>query len=236
MSAKKTYILHIETTTTVCSVAISENDQILAVREVNEPNIHASVLTLFIEQVIDKSGIKIENLSAVAVSKGPGSYTGLRIGVSVAKGLCYALDIPLVSVDTLQAMAGAFVAKDEDRSKNALYCPMIDARRMEVFTAFYDANLDKVSSTQALIVGADTFAEYFDRWESIILLGTGADKFSELFKDVSGMKIYSGFENSASYLIGEAYSKYITGEFENLVYFEPFYLKDFVATTPKKLL
>lgn len=235
MSVKNTYLLHIETTTTVCSVAVSENERLLAIREINEANVHASVLTLFIEEVIADAGLTMADLAGIAVSKGPGSYTGLRIGVSVAKGLCYALDIPLIAVDTLRAMAMAFISADNASSKDTLYCPMIDARRMEVFTAFYDVGLEQISPTQALIVDADTFSGYSDRWKRIVLFGSGADKFALLFKNESDVSVCPGFENSASYLVADAYRKYSVGEFEDLVYFEPFYLKDFVATTPKKL-
>ena len=133
-------ILNIETATNVCSVALSENNKILGFKETADPNVHSSQLTVFIESLLKKEKTDIKSLNAVAVSKGPGSYTGLRIGVSVAKGICYALDIPLISVSTLQAMAFGIGARNIIKDKNAWMCPMIDARRMEVYSAFFDQN------------------------------------------------------------------------------------------------
>lgn len=236
MSDSKNIILHIDTATTVCSVAVSENGEILCVREVNEPNVHASILTLLIERVLADAGYKLGDLCAISVNKGPGSYTGLRIGVAVAKGLCYALDLPLLAVDGLYAMALAFMARDPAVSSTTMYCPMIDARRMEVFTAFYDGGKREICAVHALIVDPETFDPYKGKYQKIVLFGPGADKLGKLFEGDETIEVCSGFENSAAYLVEEGHKKYDAGAFEDPVYFEPFYLKEFVATTPKKLL
>ncbi|MFD2597664.1 tRNA (adenosine(37)-N6)-threonylcarbamoyltransferase complex dimerization subunit type 1 TsaB [Sphingobacterium corticis] len=237
MSDQHTYILCIETATTTCSVSISNQDELLGLREAQEPNMHASALTVFIEDLIADCGITFASLSAVAVSKGPGSYTGLRIGVSVAKGLCYALDIPLISVNTLASMAQGFFSENADRlDKHSLLCPMIDARRMEVYVAMFDKQLRESDPTRALIVDEHSFDSWTAEGKHLLLFGTGADKLSELFKSRNDLQVVLGFQNSATHLVVPAWQKYQTSDFEDVAYFEPFYLKDFVATTPKKLL
>lgn len=224
----KDLILLIETATTSCSVALSENGKILAVREANERNIHASHITLFIEEVMLQAKKEYAELRAIAVSKGPGSYTGLRIGVSTAKGLCYALDIPLISVNTLESMAHGLL-KQEDVALSTYLVPMIDARRMEVYTGIYTANLGIVEDVNAKIIDQHSFDQFND--QELILFGDGSEKFRDLFSEKSNIKIVS-FENSASHLAAPAYEKLMKSETENLAYFEPFYLKDFVAGKP----
>src|SRR5471030_2964914 len=153
-------ILQIETATTVCSVALSKDGVVLAVKQMDQRNIHAEVITLYIEELLTTTGTKYSDLDAIAVSCGPGSYTGLRIGVSTAKGLCYALDKPLIAVETLKAMADGMMAQLKDQlAENTLLCPMIDARRMEVFTAVFNNKSEQVTPTAELIVDADSFAE-----------------------------------------------------------------------------
>lgn len=221
-------ILLIETATTSCSVALSEGSKILAVKEANERNIHATHITLFIEDVMKQSGKEYSQLSAVAVSKGPGSYTGLRIGVSTAKGLCYALNIPLVSVNTLEAMAIGLLNYTMV-SSSAYLIPMIDARRMEVYMGIYKTDLTVVEEVCAKIVDQSSFDLYSG--QELILFGDGSEKFKDLFGSGSNIHFH-GFENSAAHLASLAETKLRNGDIENMAYFEPFYLKDFVATKP----
>ncbi len=229
----KPHILHIETATPVCSVALSAGSDILAVRELDEPNIHASRLTLLMEEVMADCRLTFADLSAVCVSKGPGSYTGLRIGVSTAKGLCYGLDIPLLAVHTLDAMADGFAKKHSDLgASEILLVPMIDARRMEVYSAMYNHEGNRVVDVAANIIGRDFFDVYTTE-NRIVLFGSGADKFTELFAGHDVVAVVPNFKNSAAHLVNLAYQAYQRGQFEDVAYFEPFYLKEFVATTPK---
>ncbi|WP_411273696.1 tRNA (adenosine(37)-N6)-threonylcarbamoyltransferase complex dimerization subunit type 1 TsaB [Daejeonella sp.] len=220
-------ILLIETSTTSCSVALSEGAKVIAIKEANERNIHTSHITIFIDEVMEYSGKEYADLDAIAVSKGPGSYTGLRIGVSTAKGLCYALDIPLISVNTLQSMAEGLV-KVLEVKKSAYLIPMIDARRMEVYTAIYKTDLTIVEDVNAKIIDDSSFLEFHDK--ELILFGDGAEKFKELFSQRSNLS-FQDFVNSAAHMAPLACKKLINGEIENMAYFEPFYLKDFVSTS-----
>lgn len=226
----KQLILLLETATTSCSVALCEDGNILAVKELNERNIHASHITLFIEEVMIRTGKKYSDLHAVAISKGPGSYTGLRIGVSTAKGLCYALDIPLIGIDTLQAMAYGLLHQKEI-SEADLLIPMIDARRMEVYTGIFQTDLKVVEPVNAKIIDSFSFDAYVGK--GLIMFGDGAYKFEELFSDRLNIK-FIDFENSATHLSHLASQKLLRGETENLAYFEPFYLKDFLPGKPGK--
>lgn len=226
---QKQVILLLETATTSCSVALSENGNILAVKEANERNIHASHITLFIEEVMLKASKKYSDLNAVAISKGPGSYTGLRIGVSTAKGLCYALDIPVIGIDTLQSMAYGLL-QQEDLAESALLLPMIDARRMEVYTAIFQTDLTVIEPVSAKIIDACSFDQYSGN--DLVLFGDGAAKFRELFSGQLNIK-FINFENSAAHLSHLANQKLLRGEIENLAYFEPFYLKDFLVAKPR---
>lgn len=223
-------ILLIETATTSCSVALSENRNIIAIKEVNERNIHASHITLFIDELMQKTGKKYTDLHAVAVSKGPGSYTGLRIGVSTAKGLCFALDIPLLGIDTLEAMVYGLL-QHTDIPDSALLIPMIDARRMEVYTGIYQKDLGVIEAVSAKIVDLYSFDGYSQK--QLYLFGDGAEKFKELFAGQPNIH-FIDFENSASYLNVPACRKLLDGDTGNLAYFEPFYLKDFLFNKPGK--
>jgi len=229
---KNQLILLLETATTTCSVALAQNGNILALKEVNERNIHASHITLFIEEVMFAADKKYSDLQAIAISKGPGSYTGLRIGVSTAKGLCYALDIPLIGIDTIEAMASGFT-ESINIPDSSLLIPMLDARRMEVYTGIYQKDLSIVESVSAKIVDKDSFNQYND--QSLFLFGDGADKFRSLFADHPHIN-FSDFATSARHLNVLALKKFRDSDFENLAYFEPFYLKDFLLTTSKKEL
>jgi tRNA threonylcarbamoyladenosine biosynthesis protein TsaB len=220
-------ILQIETATRSCSVALSENGKVLAIKERAEANIHASSITLFIEEVMQMAAKSLAELHAVAVSMGPGSYTGLRIGVSTAKGLCYGLDKPLIAIPTLQAMAFAQV---KHAQVNTLLCPMIDARRMEVYTALFDRNLKEISPVKAEILDEHTFESHLSAHE-ILIFGDGAEKCKSLYASTAYR--FVDHENSAAHFAELAYHKFQQAAFENLAYFEPFYLKDFIATQSK---
>ncbi|MFM6975998.1 MAG: tRNA (adenosine(37)-N6)-threonylcarbamoyltransferase complex dimerization subunit type 1 TsaB [Sphingobacteriaceae bacterium] len=220
-------ILQIETSTPSCSVALAENGQLLAKKERTEANIHAGSITLFIEELMQVSGKSYRDLNAVAVSMGPGSYTGLRIGVSTAKGLCYGLDIPLIAISTLQAMAAA---KQPMANVQTLLCPMIDARRMEVYMALFDNELAIKQEVKAEILDGHTFDAYLQNYQ-ILLFGDGAEKCKTLY---SGPQFsFAEHENSAADLSTLAFQKYQQAAFEDLAYFEPFYLKEFMITKPK---
>ncbi len=225
------HILQIETATQVCSVALSTNGKTIAFRDINEPNIHASRLTLLIAEVLQEAGLGLGDLAAVAVSKGPGSYTGLRIGVSTAKGLCYATDLPLIGIDTLVGMAEGFKEFHPDLSgRYTQLCPMIDARRMEVYLAIYNQTMHLKKPVSAVVIDAQSF-NTLETGQRIALFGSGADKLKVLFSDNSQVDVISGFLNSASYLSRKAHQAFLTGEFVDVAYFEPYYLKDFVAST-----
>lgn len=223
-------ILQIETATQVCSAAISRNGETIALKEVMANNIHAGSLTLFIEEVMKYTGLQFTDLDAVAVSKGPGSYTGLRIGVSTAKGLCFALDKPLIAIDTLQMMAAGFLAQQAEYVGQI--CPMIDARRMEVFTALFDQHLNYVMPTEAKIVDEHSFKDQLDL-EKVTFIGDGAMKCAEFLQHENAIFSDQNF-NSAANMSRLAYKSFVASQFEDVAYFEPFYLKDFVFTTPKK--
>jgi len=223
-------ILLIETATAVCSVALSVDGKIRFLKEEIGLNLHASNLTLFIEDVVSKSDLKFSDLDAVAVSKGPGSYTGLRIGVSTAKGLCYALEKPLIAVETLEMMAAGFKIQNPDYQ--GLICPMIDARRMEVYTSVYDSNLNLLQPTSAKIIDENSFAE-FQSENTITFLGDGAAKCADSLKNQNALFSDLSFNSAANmHLLAE--KAYNDNKFEDVAYFEPFYLKDFVLTQPKK--
>jgi tRNA threonylcarbamoyladenosine biosynthesis protein TsaB len=227
---KNPLILLIETATTTCSVALSENGHIIALKELNESNIHAGQITVFIEEVMLNAKKNYSDLQAVAVSMGPGSYTGLRIGVSTAKGLCYALDIPLIAIDTIEAMASGLI-KTVAMPDTGLLIPMLDARRMEVYTGVYRKDLSLVEAVSAKIVDEESFKE-FEKHE-LFLFGDGSDKFKTLFSNHGNIN-FVDFSTSASHLNDLAIQKFNQAQFEDVAYFEPFYLKDFLVTSPKK--
>ncbi|MDB5019064.1 MAG: Peptidase [Pedobacter sp.] len=223
-------ILQIETATQACSAAISRDGITIALKELVAQNIHAGSLTLFIDEVIHAAGITYAELDAVAVSKGPGSYTGLRIGVSTAKGLCYALDKPLIGVNTLEMMANGFLQTHE--GFKGLICPMIDARRLEVYTALFDASGNLLSPVEAKIIDDTSFQDKLAS-SQITFIGDGAAKCEKLINSENAL--FSDVNvNSAAYMSRIAKRLFDAGKFEDVAYFEPFYLKDFVLTSPKK--
>ncbi len=221
-------ILHIETATQCCSVAIAQDGLLLYHKEINEQNVHAGLITLFIDEVIANSVKDYAKIDALAISRGPGSYTGLRIGVSTAKGLCYALDKPLIAIDTLQAMAHGFKAKYKINGNKTLLCPMVDARRMEVYCALYDYNGDLVLPTEAKIMDEHSFANELSQ-HPIYFFGDGAAKCSNALSAQSNAIIVDGFINSAADMCAIAYHKFMAKKFEDVAYFEPLYLKEFMV-------
>jgi len=226
-------ILQIETATTSCSVALAKDGHVLGFRQIDQRNIHAEVITLFIDELITGAGIQYNNLDAIAVSSGPGSYTGLRIGVSTAKGLCFALDKPLIAVETLEAMAYGVINHHEFiLDDNTLLCPMIDARRMEVFTAVFNAKGDRIKPTRAEIIDENSFEELLEN-NKILFFGDGAEKCRTALGANANARFLPGFANSATYLTQKAFEKFKNSEFENVGYFEPYYLKDFIAGKAK---
>jgi len=227
-------ILQIDTSTTVCSVALSENGQTLAVIDLDEPNAHAAKLTVLIEQILSATERSMKELAAIAVSMGPGSYTGLRIGVSTAKGLCYGLDIPLIAINTLEALFFGYQEQFGLQESEA-FIPMLDARRMEVYSAIYDHKRDLVKPTSAEIIDADYYEELLTTYNCVNLFGSGADKFDTLFDTNDRVNVQLGFKDSAAFLSQLAFDKFQNKEFEDVAYFEPFYLKDFVVMTKKKV-
>lgn len=214
-------ILCIETATTNCSVAIAQNDKTLAVKEDYNSNYsHAEKLHLFIQDVLGENNLKLSNLDAVAISKGPGSYTGLRIGVSAAKGLCFSLDIPLISVPTLTALATQV-------KQSGIVIPMLDARRMEVYAAVFNSGREQVLKTSAIILEPDSFREYLDVAQ-VYFIGSGVEKFQKICAHPNANFIENKLP-SAGEMVEIAANKYKISDFENVAYFEPFYLKDFIA-------
>ena len=197
---------------------------------------HASVLFVFIRELFDSTGLTPENLDAVAVSMGPGSYTGLRIGVSTAKGICYGSNIPLLAIPTLESMCYGML--DELNTKrilitnNFILAPMIDARRMEVYTAIYNTDIEILQETQALIVEAHTFNELLEN-NSMFFFGDGANKLKTIILHPNA-HFDTDFKISSLHMIEPAYSRFKKKDFVNTAYFEPYYLKDFITTTPKK--
>ena len=220
-------ILTLDTSTKNCSVALFNGNKIIALKEQNSDDYtHAEQLTLFIEEVIKSANLALKEIEAIAISKGPGSYTGLRIGTSTAKGLCYALDIPLISISTLKAMAFT-MAKNHVAD---IYCPMIDARRMEVFSGIYDVNNNEIRGVQADIVDEQTYAQFLNN--EVLFFGDGALKCKEIINHKNA-KFLEGVYPSAKDLGKLAHAKFMNKDFEDVAYFEPFYLKDFVAGKKK---
>ena len=225
-------ILCLETATPVCSVALNSACCTLAMRETEGQNAHSEKITNFIREVMEEAKIDYPQLDAVAVSQGPGSYTGLRIGVSTAKGICYAADLPLMAIDTLEAMA--YGMKDKLGSQigpNDLLIPMIDARRMEVYASVFDANLNKINDTAALVIEENSF-EDLRKNHRLWLFGDGAPKLSKLFESQPNIHIIDGFKPSAAYMKVLAERALQQQQFVDVAYFEPFYLKDFIAGKP----
>ncbi|MGI4804898.1 MAG: tRNA (adenosine(37)-N6)-threonylcarbamoyltransferase complex dimerization subunit type 1 TsaB [Janthinobacterium lividum] len=222
-------ILQIETSTTACSVALAQNGKVLLHKSINQRNIHAEVITVFIGEILASNGSKFDDLDAVAVSSGPGSYTGLRIGVSTAKGLCFSLEKPLIAVETLLAMAAGYLLRFLNQTKEKfLLCPMIDARRMEVYTALFDQDLNSVQETSAAIITSESFQNELDQ-HKIVFFGDGSAKCKTFFGDHPNAVFTDDFLNEAADMTLIAAEKFRLQQFEDVAYFEPFYLKDFIG-------
>lgn len=225
-------ILNIDTSTPVCSVALAEGNNLISYRESREGKNHALLLGSFIDEVLKEGGIKTQELDAVSVSKGPGSYTGLRIGVSTAKGLAYGISKPLISIETLLLMAQGYIDTYAPQilKENTLLCPMIDARRMEVYSAIYKANLTIYRDVLAEIIDGNSFSDIPENI-SMIFFGDGSAKCIETIKR-ENILLDTDFSISAKSMINLSLEKYQNNFFEDTAYFEPFYLKDFIATVP----
>ncbi len=232
---EKKYILLLETATDSCSVALSENSNIIAEKYINQPKAHASLLARYICDILQENNLTIEDCSAVAVSKGPGSYTGLRVGVSCAKGLCYGASKPLISVCTLATIAQMALDNNLYTGEgDFLIAPMIDARRMEVYTANFNSKGEQLTPVEAKILDETSYAAELAAGP-VLFTGNGAEKFKELVGD-NPNAFFAPQEPHAAGMRVIAANKLEAGEFEDNAYFEPFYLKDFVAGKPKKLL
>lgn len=227
-------ILNIETSTDVCSVAISDSGQVIFNKEDHSGPNHAVKLGVYVDEALDFLDSHGLPLEAVAVSCGPGSYTGLRIGVSMAKGICYGRGVKLIAVPTLELMAVPVLLGEHPEQEDALIVPMLDARRMEVYAEVLDRALRVVRPIQADIVDADTYKEYLDQ-HPVYFFGNGAAKCMETINHPNA-HLVEGMEPLAKNMAPLAEKRFVEGKFEDVAYFVPFYLKDFVAKMPKKLI
>lgn len=218
-------ILHIETATKQCSVSLAKDDQLIACKQLAEEGFnHAEKLHVFIEELLKESNYTFRTLDGICVSKGPGSYTGLRIGVSAAKGLAYTLDVPLLSVNTLEVLARQL------NVDTGTIIPMIDARRMEVFTAHFDSDYSMIKDTYALVLETDSFNSVEGK---LHFIGDGAAKAKEIYTEERFVFHDAIVFPSSQEMVAVGYHKFLNKEFEDVAYFEPFYLKDFMLTTKK---
>ena len=227
-------ILHIETSTDVCSVAVSEDSQVIWHEEDHSGPNHAERLGTYVDEALSFTDSHAIPFDAVAVSCGPGSYTGLRIGTSMAKGICYARNLKLLAVPTLELLCVPVLLRETVAEEDALLCPMIDARRMEVYAALYDRALHEVRPVSADIVSADTYREYLDQ-RPVYFFGNGAGKCMETISHPNAHYV-DGIEPLARWMQPLAERRLLAGKTEDVAYFVPFYLKDFVAKLPKKLV
>ncbi|KIO44558.1 tRNA (adenosine(37)-N6)-threonylcarbamoyltransferase complex dimerization subunit type 1 TsaB [Sanguibacteroides justesenii] len=222
-------ILNIDTSTEICSVAIARDGKLLALKENDEGLNHSVLLGVYVDELLKENGIRAKELDAVAVSMGPGSYTGLRIGVSLAKGICFGTGKPLIAISTLKALAIS-VARNVD--EEALFCPMIDARRMEVYSAIFNRNGEMIRDVRAEIIDPSSFSDWLVD-HKIYFFGNGSGKVKEVIVHPHA-RFVDRVVTSAVNMITLAEQKWEEKTFEDLAYFEPFYLKDFIATVPKK--
>jgi tRNA threonylcarbamoyladenosine biosynthesis protein TsaB len=222
-------LLCLETSTKSCSVALGQKGKLLALKEsVDERYSHAENLTLYIQDVCKQATIHLKDIDAIAVSKGPGSYTGLRIGVSTAKGLCYALNKPLIAINSLEAMACGQISMLNTQDSR-LFCPMIDARRMEVYCAVYDKQLNEIKKTSADIIDEKSFSNLLGD-NKVCFFGDGAEKCKSKISHPNAIFL-NDVNPSAQFMVSIAEKLFVEKKFEDVAYFEPFYLKDFVDTS-----
>jgi len=214
-------LLYIETSEQICSVCLAKGESVITHKMSEALNSHASLAAVFVEEILKENNIQTKDLSAEVLSAGPGSYTGLRVGASLAKGICYATNIPLIAVSTLKAMVAGAITKQS----NILYCPMIDARRMEVYTAVSDTELNLLVNEQSLVLSEETVA-IFD-FEKIIFFGSGSEKILQINPNA---KVLNGFRQNATYLITEGLAAFNQNKIADLTYFEPNYIKPFYST------
>lgn len=224
------YLLHIESTSTVCSVAISKDNELIAIKEINNGYTHAENLHVFVEQLFFETSLQAKDLNAISVSSGPGSYTGLRIGFSAAKGLAYALQIPLITIETLKALSSEVINTD---NIDAIYCPLLDARRMEVYCAIYDNQLNEILPVQPLVLNEESI-KIFNKEKDIYFFGNGMSKSKILLQTLPNVHFIDDITASASSMVSLAFQKYTTQNFADMAYVEPNYLKEFFFTTAKK--
>ncbi|RAU81449.1 tRNA (adenosine(37)-N6)-threonylcarbamoyltransferase complex dimerization subunit type 1 TsaB [Pontibacter arcticus] len=225
-------LLALETSSSVCSIALYKGEHLLGASELRIEKSHSSHITVMIEQLLENCGMKLMDLSAIAVSGGPGSYTGLRIGSSTAKGLCYSLEIPLLEVSTLHALA-AQVINVTPNPEQFLFCPMLDARRLEVYTCLLTNQLDEVEPIAPLILAEDTFKEKLAAYK-VIFFGSGAPKYKELLPENTNALFIQDVQPSSITIGKLALAKYEQKAFEDVAYYEPFYLKDVYITSAGK--
>jgi len=220
-------LLSLETSTQVCSVAIHENGELIAFRELHEPRSAAAQLAVMIDGVMKESGTQNALLSGVVVASGPGSYTGLRIGVATAKGICFALNLPLMAVNTLDLLIlqGKKLSGD-----SSLLCPMLDARRMEVYCKMVDSDLNEIEATQAKIIDTTSFHQYLEK-TSVCFIGEGATKCKQVITHANAI-FFDEIIPSANWLGKLGYEKWLQQDFEDVATFEPYYLKDFLIRKP----
>ena len=226
-------IILIETSTALCSAALAENGTVTAYRESSAPKAHASLTAVFVQEVLAERGLSLDNCDAVCVSMGPGSYTGLRVGVSTAKGLCFGSGKPLLAVGTLDTLVAQAASAEEAGANEYRYIvPMIDARRMEVYAAVFE-NGKQITETAPAIIDENSFAEYLEQGP-VLFIGDGAGKCADVIKHPNAH--FRQCHPKASSMLSPAIEAFRKGDFKDVAYFEPFYLKEFVATVSKKKL
>jgi tRNA threonylcarbamoyladenosine biosynthesis protein TsaB len=228
-------IICLETSTLLCSVALCDSDGVISLKESDESKSHASRLTIFIDELLSEAGLKAGDLEAIAVSRGPGSYTGLRIGVSVAKGIAYASSIPLIGVDTTLSMFHGLAEYASERygtNDLSYFVPMLDARRMEVYYSIFAGDGKIVRKVSAEVIDENSFSDISPDVK-MVFFGDGAIKCRDILKGEN--KIFDDiFRISAGHMYKPAFKAFKEGRFEDIAYFEPFYLKDFIISQPKK--
>jgi tRNA threonylcarbamoyladenosine biosynthesis protein TsaB len=225
-------IICLETATNLCSVALIDNAGLVSLKESDELKSHASLLTVFAEEILKNQGMKASDLDAVAVSKGPGSYTGLRIGVSVAKGIAYGASIPLIGIETTLSMFWGMKKTISESEINSLFCPMLDARRMEVYYAIYNSTGEKLKEISAEVVTKDLFTDIPES-QRIIFFGDGAKKCKEIINHKNAI-FAEDFRISAAHMHNPVFQAFNKREYQDVAYFEPLYLKDFITSIPRK--